>query len=126
VIGVVVGVGDEITSVDIFANPALFNRLWPKLLKSAALSAISRKSYGSITQNDAIRFLRKLHDKRYTLKPAIDLGFELAVVDDEVNVNALVHRDAVIHLAGFLEGEMACGFKTDGDHERRIPVMRRP
>ncbi|MFH1314298.1 MAG: DUF6569 family protein [Candidatus Eisenbacteria bacterium] len=126
VIGAVVGVGDEITSVDVFANPVLFQRLWPKLLKSAALSAISHKRTGSITQGDAVRLLRMLHDRRYKQKAGIDLGFELSVIDDEVNVNALVYRNAVVHLAGFPEGETACGSKTDGDHERRIPVIRRP
>jgi hypothetical protein len=126
VIGVVVGVGDEITSVDIFANPALFRRLWPKMLESAALSAISHKRAGSITQGDAIGLLRMLHDRRYKQKAGIDLGFELSVVDDKVNVNALVYRNAVIHLAAFPEGEIACGSRTDGDRERRIPVIRRP
>lgn len=126
VVGVVIGIGDGIASVDIFANPDLFRRLWPKLLKAAALSAISHIPHGSITQGDAIGFLRLLHDKRYTEKPAIDLGFELIRVDDELNVNALVYRNAVIHMAGFPEDEINCRYGTHGDHERRIPVIMRP
>jgi hypothetical protein len=124
VIGVVVGVGDEITTADVFANPYLFKRLWPKLLKSSALSAIGDGGYGRIGQDDAIRFLRTLHDKRYRQKPAIDLGFELCVVDDEVNVSALVYRNAVIHVAGFAEGRVP--YRSRTDRERRIPVIRRP
>ncbi len=124
-IGVVVGVAGEITSVDIFANPSLFSRLWPKLLRSSALAAFSRDGNGSTTQSDAARFLRRLHDKQYTQKPAIELGFELSAVDHEVNANALVYSNAVIHLAGFPEELLKSGEKP-GDHERRIPVMRRP
>ncbi len=124
-IGVIVAVGDEITSVDIFTNPHIFSRLWPKLLKSSALAVVCRDASGSVDQDDAIRFLRRLHDKRYTKKSAIDLGFELSVVDSEVNVNALVYRDAVIHLAGFPEGDPTRLYKSIEDHERRIRVMRR-
>jgi hypothetical protein len=122
-VGVVVGVGDEIASVDVFANPSLFKRLWPKLLKSSALAAVSCRPHGSITQSDAIRFLRLLYDKRYSDRPAIDLGYELSRVDGDVNVNALVYRNAVMHLAGFPEGDARFG--TGGDSERRIRVMRR-
>jgi hypothetical protein len=122
-VGVVIGVGGEIASVDVFANPSLFRRLWPKLLKSSALAAVNCDPYGSITVNDAVTFLRVLHSKRYTEQPAIDLGHELIRADSEVNVNALVYRDAVVHLAGFPEGDIRFG--TGGDSERRIRVMRR-
>ncbi len=115
-IGVVIGVGEHITSVDIFANPHLFKRLWPKLVRSSALAAFCDPACGSINQGDAIRFLRGLHDRRYSRRSAIDLGFELSAVDREMNVNALVYRDAVTHLAAFPE---------DQDSERRIPVRRR-
>ncbi len=125
VVGVVVAVGDEITSVDIFANPYVFKQLWPKMLKSSALAAISRDGRGMVTQTMAVRFLRHLHDKRYRQKPAIDLGLELSVVDDEVNANALVWQDAVIHLAAFPEGDFKWGSGGDEDSERRIRVMRR-
>jgi hypothetical protein len=125
VVGVVVAVGDEITSVDIFANPYVFKQLWPKMLKSSALAAISRDGHGTITQTTAVRFLRRLHDKQYRQKPAIDLGLELSAIDDEVNANALVWRDAVIHLAAFPEGDFKWGSGRDEDSERRIRVMRR-
>ena len=125
VTGVIVGVGPEITSVDIFATPSLFARLWPKILKSSALADLGHDSYHSITQSDAIDFLRELHEKQYAEKPAVDLGFELSAVDYEVNVNALVYRNAVIHVAGFPEAHPGHGEKPR-DPERRIPVIRRP
>jgi len=87
-IGAVIGVGGRISSVDIFANP----------------------------EPDAIRFLREFHDRHYVRRSAIDQGFELYAVDSQMNVNALVYRDAVTHLAAFPE---------DQDSERRIPVRRR-
>jgi hypothetical protein len=116
-IGVVIGVGHSVISIDIFANPDLFRQTWPKLLKSSALAAFCEHAHGSISQSDAVRLLRSLHEKRYTRSPAVDQGFELSSVDHELNVNALVFRNAVTHLAAFPE--------FDKDSERRIPVRRR-
>jgi hypothetical protein len=124
-VGVVIGVGHRIVSVDIFANPHVFRRLWPKILKSSALAVVCDPAYGTIGQGDAIGFLRRLHDKRYTPKSAVDLGSELSVVDTEVNVNALTYRDAVIHLAGFPEDGIDGYKRGPEDSERRIRVMRR-
>jgi len=122
-VGVVIGVGGDISSVDVFANPHVFRRMWPKLLKSAALAAVCDRAYGSLDQADAVGFLRELHDKPYTRRAAIDSGTELSAQDAEMNVNALVYREAVIHIAGFPETET--GESRTGDNERRIPVIRR-
>ena len=124
-IGAVIGVGNSIVSVDIFANPGLFGRLWPKILRSSALAAACDASGGSIDQQDAIRFLRRVHDKRYTVRPAIDIGHELSAADHEVNVNSLVYGDAVVHLAAFPEAKDTRDSGASRDSERRIRVMRR-
>ena len=60
--------------------------------------------------------MRGLHDRHYVRRAAIDLGFEVYAVDSSLNVNALVFRSGVTHLAAFPE---------DNDSERRIPVRRR-
>jgi hypothetical protein len=65
-----------------------------------------------------------VHDKPYARKAAVDLGFELSAVDREVNVNALVNGEAVIHIAGFPETGTGGG-RVPEDNERRIRVMRR-
>jgi hypothetical protein len=124
-IGVVIGIGGRITSADIFANPRVFRRQWPKLLRSSALAAFCAGAGGSLLEADAIDFLRRIHDKAYTRKPAVGLGFELLAVDHEVNVNALVYRDAVIHMAGFPEEETCRTRSVPQDSDRRIRVMRR-
>jgi hypothetical protein len=124
-VGVIVGVGGRIVSVDIFANPYLFRKLWPKILRSSALSAISSDERGSLTQREAVEFLRRLSNKRYASKSAIDLGREFSAIDREVNINALVYQRTVIHLAGFSEESDTTYFKDSPDSERRIPVRRR-
>ncbi|MBN3039791.1 MAG: hypothetical protein JW867_01550 [Candidatus Omnitrophica bacterium] len=128
-VGIAVGLGSRIVSVDIFANPELFRKLWPKIARSSALSSVSESANGTITQNMAAAFLRDLHAKTYQHKTAIDLGYELTVSDNQVNANALVYN-GVIHLAAFTPKpdyqSVDDHYKsTDPNHERRIPVIRR-
>ncbi len=115
-IGVIVGVGNSIVSLDIFINPHLFNSMWSKILKSSVLSAVSSDEPGSIAKQDAADFLKLLCGKKYRQKPAIDLGLELIVVDDEVSVNILTYRNEVLHLAGFPHVKEKIGFGVnDGE-----------
>ncbi|MBU2102168.1 MAG: DUF6569 family protein [Candidatus Omnitrophota bacterium] len=122
-IGAIVAVGNTIVSVDIFANSYLFKTYWPKILKSSALTATTERRSGSITQRDAIRFLRRLHDINYTQNPGIDAGYELSAFDANANVNALVYRGSVIHVAAFVERNSYI-WNNYGGRERRLPVTR--
>jgi len=121
-VGVIVAVGKKIVSADIFVNPEFFKKMHPKLLKSSALSAISSTEKGSITQEEAAQFLYTLGNKEYKQKLAIGLGEEFSAIDEEVNVNALVYRDVIIHLSAFPHQERI--YKREREDERRIPVIR--
>lgn len=100
-IGVVIGLGDRIVSVDIFANPYLFKKQWPKILKSSALASISAYKKGAVTQKKAVSFLESFMSKKFKQKPALDLGYEWIANDSTLNACAISYRYAVIHLAGF-------------------------
>ena len=123
-IGVVVGVGGRIVSADLFANSSLFQDLWPKILKSSALAAVSSRSKGTVSQDDAARFIRRLYDTHYQRKAAVDLGAEFSA-QEGVNVNALVYGNALIHLSAFSPEKLWRPTPLPLDTERRIPVMRR-
>lgn len=61
VAGVVIAYGGEVAWSDIFASPALFERYWPKLLRSYSVEALARprtKEQASLA--DAREFLRPL------------------------------------------------------------------
>jgi hypothetical protein len=124
-LGVVIGVGTAIVSADVFANPEVFRELWPKIVRSSAMAAVCRKASGSISQTDAVRFLRAAHSMHYVRKPAIDLGEEHAAAGSDLSVNALVYGGAVIHMAAFPEEGSFWSEKASGDSDRRIRVMRR-
>jgi hypothetical protein len=73
VVGVVVAYGGEVAWSDIFASPSLFERYWPKLLRSYVVEALVRpKSSEQPSVDDARGFLKPLvgHESVET-EPAI-------------------------------------------------------
>jgi len=120
-VGVVIGLGGRIVSVDVFANPHLFRKEWPKILKASALSSLQARKPGELGQREAADFLKGLAGKEYRRKAALDLGFELEASDGTVLAKALATKTAVIHFAAFPQEAAGQGF--DGP-EQRIPVIR--
>lgn len=63
IVGVIVAVNGHIESMDVFQSTPLFQKLWPKLLKSYALDAAndenSEKPAKSATRAQALSFLRE-------------------------------------------------------------------
>lgn len=100
-VGVVVGVGGEIASVDVFADPDLFAAQWPKLLKSSALSSLGVPKRTTIGREQAADFLRSLMARRYRVEDGLDLGTEFVASDPDARVRALAAKGEIIHLAGF-------------------------
>jgi hypothetical protein len=61
VVGVVIAYGSEVAWSDVFASPALFERYWPKLLRSYVIEALARPhTKEAATSDDARDFLRAL------------------------------------------------------------------
>jgi hypothetical protein len=101
VTGVVVAVGEEIVSVDIFATSALFKAMWPKILKSSALIAAAGEGKAQLTRVEAADFLQSFLQRRFVTRPAVDQGEELYFEDAELSIGAIVFNGAIVHLAAF-------------------------
>ncbi len=123
-VGVVIGLGDRVVSADIFADPSLFQKQWPKILRSSSLAALGHGRGGVLAQAAAADFLKALADKGYKSKKGLDLGMELSCLDDEVNVQALILNDAVIHLAAFSQEESGSKGEHRDSPEQRLRVIR--
>jgi len=123
-IGVVIGLGGRIASVDVFADPVLFQRQWPKLLKSSALSSISIKRPGILSQQKAIEFFQYLINKEFISKTALDLGREFSLTDTLVIANALEYQAVILHLAGFPQETIGGKSAPAQDLEQRVRVIR--
>jgi hypothetical protein len=123
-VGVVIALGGRIVSADIFADAVLFQKQWPKILRSSALSAIGHQGTGKLDQASAATFLKALVDKNYQQKKSLDLGIEYSCLDDDVTVQALAFDGAVVHLAAFAQqGGLKKVIETEGP-EQRIRVIR--
>ncbi len=67
VVGVVVAYGGEVAWSDVFASPALFERYWPKLLRSYAVEALSRpQTTEHASLGEAQEFLQHLDGREKT------------------------------------------------------------
>lgn len=119
-VGVVVGLGDKIIGIDIFANPAVFNSLWPKLLKSYAALAISEEGQrGTLTQRQAKEMLNEVYRLKFSHQQGLDLGEELQASTSGMICSSLVYRLGVVHLGAFpTDGEF-----TRGSQDTRIPLI---
>jgi hypothetical protein len=62
VVGIVAAVNGRIISADVFANHALFQAYWPKMLKSYALEAVSSPSQEKkeVERSEALTFLARV------------------------------------------------------------------
>jgi len=125
VVGVVIGLGNRVVGVDIFADAALFRKQWPKILKSSALSSLQIEEEGRLTRDRAADFLRGFQGRRFQARPALDLGSELFVSDSDLQASALVFKGSVLHLAGFPVKERIRVIKKV-DPEHRVRVIREP
>jgi ARG/rhodanese/phosphatase superfamily protein len=101
VVGVVVAYGGEVAWGDIFASPMLFERYWPKLLRSYVVEALTRpKSTEQPSIDDAHEFLKPFagHESVET-EPGI---YTLREVTEgkyvEVELEALRPADITLHV----------------------------
>ena len=123
-VGVVIALGGRVVSVDIFANPALFTKQWPKILRSSALSALTHETVGRLDQRAAAAMLRTFPAKEYQIKKGLDLGMDYTSVETEANIKALVYQGAVLHLAAFPQEDSRMKVIDDPTDDQRIRVIR--
>ncbi len=123
-VGVVIALGGRVVSVDIFANPALFTKQWPKILRSSALSSLTHRTAGLLDQREAADFLRTFSAKDYRIQKGLDLGMEYTSTDTEANIKALIHMGAVLHLAAFPQEAGRMKVIDDRAADQRIRVIR--
>jgi len=100
VVGVVVAYGGEVAWSDLFASPALFERYWPKLLRSYVIEALARPhTKESATVEDARDFLR-LRQGRETTESEPDIYRWREVTEGryvEIRLEALRPAEITLH-----------------------------
>jgi len=115
--GVVVAYGREWVAADIFSDPSLFRRLWPKILDSYLMDVVNRSpSAGKAGISDAENFLGQLFWAKQTAAQTAGEGKRIKLRGDKIYGSFLVVDTSVVHLEAFPEMNIPL--------ERPIPSRR--
>ncbi len=97
-LGVVVAVGNRVVCVDLFGSPALFRKMWPKLLRSYVIDAMQSQARGRLTAKQVQQFIRGAARAQVTNQPTVGAGTLQRLSAMNASGSALVFKNAVVHL----------------------------
>ena len=103
-VGCVVVMHGRIVGSDIFTSPELFRKLWPKLLDSYALRAITHRERGEYrdggwpSEGEIRRFLDRVFRASFRDRIARDIGRIVEVAGPGIQGEGLVHHREVVHV----------------------------
>ena len=103
----VFAVNGEIVGVEAFDSPETFRKMFPKLLRSYALTAMTslRSEARAIRVGEVDEFLNAVADAPAETFQPVGLGMETHLNDEQVNGCALLHEGRLIHLYAFRRPE---------------------
>ncbi|MCS6918610.1 MAG: hypothetical protein NZM28_02440 [Fimbriimonadales bacterium] len=106
-VGAVFAVNGEIVGVEVFDSPETFRKMFPKILRSYALTAMTspHSETRPISRHDADQFLNALADMPTESFQSVGLGTEAHLNDEQVSGCALLHEGQLIHLYAFRRPE---------------------
>lgn len=106
-VGAVFAVDGEIIGVEAFDSPETFHKMFPQLLRSYALTAMSspRPEARAVSRSEADEFLNAVADAPAESFQPVGLGREVQMNDEPVNGCALLHEGRLIHLYAFRRPE---------------------
>jgi hypothetical protein len=119
-LGVVVAVGNRIVCVDVFGSPALFRKMWPKLLRSYVIDAMQSRPEGETRQKQVQRFIETAALAEVYDQPTVGAGRLQRLSAANAAGAALVFRSSVVHLDLF----PGSGIETDNGSTPRLDFRR--
>jgi hypothetical protein len=118
VLGVAVAVGDRLVCCDVFGSKALFAKMWPRLLESYVIDAISREPSGTTSRDDVAGFLKQAAGASAVKQATVGAGQLYRLEDDAVAGQALVFQQGVVHL------DLFPGEEQDDANPLRLDIRR--
>ncbi len=119
-IGVAVAVGGKIICVDAFVSPALFRKMWPKLLRSYVIDAMQTQPHGKLSARQVQQFIRSAAGAEVTAQPTAGAGTLQRLSAPSASGSALVFKKAVVHLDLFPDANP----ETDDAPAPRLDLRR--
>ncbi len=101
-VGCVVVVNGRIVGCDVFGSPELFENLWPKLLDSYALDAVTGYKHlerwpAPPSEEEVRRFLDRVFRASFRERSGTDLGRIVEISNSGIEGEGLVFRGEVVH-----------------------------
>jgi hypothetical protein len=102
-IGAIFGIDGEIAGMDCFEEPGVFEKIFPKLLRSYALDAIdsSWPAEREIDKAFAYTFVNSISRATFESYPAVGMGEDYRFRNQEVSGAALVVNESPVHVCAF-------------------------
>jgi hypothetical protein len=97
-VGVVVAVGSRVVCVDVFGSPSLFGRMWPKLLRSYVIDAVSQQPHGSLSAREVRRFTAGAARADLAVRASVGSGVLLSLSAARASGSALRYNREVVHI----------------------------
>jgi hypothetical protein len=106
VIGLGIAVNGEVMSVDIYAAEKLFRKVYPKLLRAAAMEAIAKKQankrFASLAAGDVAEFMAEMDAERVSEKRSVSKSDEMLFRENKAGLlydhnsnGQLLHRSYI-------------------------------
>jgi len=124
--GAMVAIGGEVLCVDFFNDESLFEKLWPKLLKSYLLEALSsRKEGAKARREDAKQFLGWIPGASIKASDAPGEGIRLSIDSSRIAGSALTYESMMIHSDIFPRTKGADKNTHNNNVDNIQPIQRR-
>lgn len=117
-IGVAIGVGTELVSVDLFDRPETCRRYWQRLIEGAALDGLGVAPRAGLPGGAVIRLLDELRAASWSAVAAVGDGDELRVQTRSAAASLLILDGRVVHFGA------ATGAAPGAAVDSRAAVMR--
>ncbi|MBI2298871.1 MAG: hypothetical protein HYU66_07975 [Armatimonadetes bacterium] len=101
IVGVLVTHGRAIVCLDVFASHDLLLKLWPKLLQSYTTEAAAGRAQGTVTLEEAQRFLVEVRAAQRTPGTTDGAGSAVKIRTERLSGSALLDGEVVVHLDAF-------------------------
>ncbi len=101
VCGVVIAIDGKVVSADLFANPSLFRKLWPKVLKAAITDSVTAGGSATSDNTAARELLGAVLKAKIAAQDNPSQGQEFTLSSDKVQGSFIRSSEGVAHLALF-------------------------
>ena len=123
-VGVVIAIGGEVVSADVFANHSLFARLWPKVLKAAITDAVVAGTAVVEDNTEARRFLGAALAATIQTQENPSQGHEFSLRSDVVQGSFIRSAHGLTHLALFT-AKMKSIMPSERNQEPQLQIQQR-